>query len=329
MIDYKWTTYAKRQHLIGGFVHLVYVLVLIQYISHTFLDLQAVEADHFVPMHAVKKDDADARRRKAATTLEGDPELDDRIFPPCDVRYMYAIAACLVYPIFYEATQLAKQGSAYFAQASNYIAVCHIFFGVLNIYCQVRENGTWNIWSKIVMIVVIATCLLTTFFFMRIFVSFSYIVTMITNVVIDLKIFLVFFFILIVMFSMIFDVITRNEAAEYSKIGYWWGNFFTTLRLALGDFDFGMIEDKTLTKQHYLFWITWLLMVIFSSLIFLNFIIAEVSSSYNTVKRNISALIYKERAALINEAEDVASKKTKMTNKKEYPRYIVVREMEH
>lgn len=98
------------------------------------------------------------------------------------------------------------------------------------------------------MIIVILTTLLKTFFFMRIFVSFSYIVTMVVNVVYDLKIFLLFFGILVVMFSMVFDVITRNEAGEYEKIGYWWGNFFTTLRLALGDFDFGMIEDKTLTK---------------------------------------------------------------------------------
>jgi len=83
---------------------------------------------------------------------------------------------------------------------------------------------------------------------------------------------------------MIFDVISRNESAEYRKIGYWFGNFFTTLRLSLGDFDFSMIEDKPLTKQHILFWVTWLIMVVFSSLIFLNFIIAEVSSSYGNVK---------------------------------------------
>lgn len=37
MIDYKWKTFAKRMHLFGGFVHLVYVLVLIAYIDHTFL----------------------------------------------------------------------------------------------------------------------------------------------------------------------------------------------------------------------------------------------------------------------------------------------------
>lgn len=237
-------------------------------------------------MHAVKKDGTDVRARQAVTHMaeEGDEEADVRIFPPCDPRYMIAIAACLLYPALYDGTQLFKQGASYFAQGSNYIDVCHVLFGYYNIWCQMADNGTWNIWSKIVMIICISTCLLKTFFFMRIFTSFSYIVTMITNVVIDLKIFLIFFAILIIMFSMIFDVITRNEAPEYAKIGFFWGNVFTTLRLALGDFDFGMIEDKTLTKQHVLFWVTWLIMVIFSSLIFLNFIIAEVSSSYNNVK---------------------------------------------
>jgi len=42
--------------------------------------------------------------------------------------------------------------------------------------------------------------------------SFSYIVTMIINVVYDLKVFLLFFTILIIMFSCIFDVIAKNEA---------------------------------------------------------------------------------------------------------------------
>jgi hypothetical protein len=69
-------------------------------------------------------------------------------------------------------------------------------------------------------------------------------------------------------------------------------------------------------------------MVIFSSLIFLNFIIAEVSNSYAKVKVNIDSLIYKERAGLINEAEDIMSKKTKETNKIKFPRYIVVRDKE-
>jgi hypothetical protein len=69
-------------------------------------------------------------------------------------------------------------------------------------------------------------------------------------------------------------------------------------------------------------------MVIFSSLIFLNFIIAEVSNSYANVKENIDAMIYKERAQLINEAEDILSEKTKMTNKFKFPKYVVTRQIE-
>ena len=41
--------------------------------------------------------------------------------------------------------------------------------------------------------------------------------------------------------------------------------------------------------------------------VFLNFIIAEVSSSYASVKNNVKGLIMKERAALIKESEDMMS----------------------
>jgi len=69
-------------------------------------------------------------------------------------------------------------------------------------------------------------------------------------------------------------------------------------------------------------------MVIFSSLIFLNFIIAEVSNSYAKVKENINAQIYKERSSLINEAEDILSEQTKENNKVKFPKYIVTRQIE-
>ena len=52
-------------------------------------------------------------------------------------------------------------------------------------------------------------------------------------------------------------------------------------------------------------------MVLFTALIFLNFIIAEVSNSYTRVKENIYSYIYSERAKLISEAEELLSKKFK------------------
>jgi hypothetical protein len=165
------------------------------------------------------------------------------------------------------------------------------------------------------MIIVIFIGLLKTFFFMRIKMNFSYIVTMILNVVSDLKVFLLFFMILIVMFSAVFDVISKNEALEYKHVGPFMGNIFTTLRLSLADFDFNVLQGDTLNvKQHVLFWFIWVIMVLFSSLIFLNFIIAEVSNSYQTVKKDINALIYKERAGLVMETEDIMSEATKQND---------------
>ena len=67
-------------------------------------------------------------------------------------------------------------------------------------------------------------------------------------------------------------------------------------------------------------------MVFFSCLIFLNFIIAEVSNSYVVVKEDIDALVQKERAQLILEAEDVLTDSIKLYNKTKFPKYVVVRE---
>ena len=172
-----------------------------------------------------------------------------------------------------------------------------------------------------------------TFFYMRIVGSFSYIVTMIQSVVSDLKVFMVFFFTLMVMLSAVLAVIFCPTADEYSKIGPFFGGIVTTIRLSLGDFDFDIltksVQDGGLnTKQHFLYWAVWLMIIIFSALIFLNFIIAEVSNSYNGINENIGAIIVKERADLINEAEDLLSQKYKKSNKLHFPRYVVHREME-
>ena len=125
----------------------------------------------------------------------------------------------------------------------------HISLGYLNIYRQLF-SGSMTIASKVLLICVILLCLMKMFFFMRIIESFSYIVTMITMVINDLQVFMLFFAILIIMFSMIFDVISENKAPEYDHVGYYLGNVFTTLRLSLGDFDFTPIgDDSTLTTD--------------------------------------------------------------------------------
>lgn len=144
---------------------------------------------------------------------------------------------------------------------------------------------------------------LKTLFYLKILKSFSYIVTMVLNVVIDMSNFVFFYLIIITFFSMMFNVISRNYSSEYTKCTWFVGNWLAVFRLSLGDFDFSLLESSTLTKTHILFWIMWTGMVFFSSLIFLNFVIAKVSDTYGDIKENVDSFIYKERAKLISEAE--------------------------
>lgn len=185
--------------------------------------------------------------------------------------------------------------------------------GFVNIACQHYLDPT-QAWAKLVIIIVIMTCLIKQFFFMRVIMSFSYIVTMITSVIRDLSVFLTFYFVLIVSFSMVFNIISINEQDEYKVVGSAIGNILMTMRLSLADFNFDLLE-KLNQKQNYMFWVIWVLMVLFSALIFLNFIIAEVSNSYQNVKNTIDSLIYKERANLVSEVEELVNPASKLEDK--------------
>jgi hypothetical protein len=51
------------------------------------------------------------------------------------------------------------------------------------------------------------------------------------------------------------------------------------LRLSLGDFDFS--ESILLAPyQNVLYWVVWIIVILLTTIVFLNFVIAEVSSSY-------------------------------------------------
>lgn len=256
-----------------------------------------------------------------------------RMNPEANTDYLIVLGVLLLRSVYIDLTQLRVGGAHYFDDPWNYVDILNISLGYWNIYNQLY-NGTLELETKLVLITLILISLMKLFFYMRIIESFSYIVTMITSVFYDLRTFLAFYAILIVMCSLVFDIISRNPAGEYSKIGPFAGNLFTTLRLSLGDFDFGVLEETDATKgaldsdQHQLFWVVWLAMVVFSALIFLNFIIAEVSNSYSKINANISKLVYKERATLINEAEDVMSRKARAKNVNSFPKFIITREMD-
>ena len=91
----------------------------------------------------------------------------------------------------------------------------------------------------------------------------------------------------------------------------------------MGDFEFA--EIVTLPAFDFnMFWIVWLVVVLMTCIVFLNFIIAEVSASYQTVKDKVRGLIDKERAQMIKETEDIMLQSWK-DNKELFPKYLISR----
>ena len=68
--------------------------------------------------------------------------------------------------------------------------------------------------------------------------------------------------------------------------------------MSLGDFDFD--ASTLLEKQENLiFWLVWLLIVVITCIIFLNFIIAEASASYEKVSERLKAFIQMQKSSMI------------------------------
>jgi len=100
------------------------------------------------------------------------------------------------------------------------------------------------------------------------------------------------------------------------------GNFLNTLRISLGDFDFeaSILLSK---EKNWLFWYVWFISVLFTCLIFLNYVIAEASACYNEVKDKLGAYIQNEKVDLIDEVERMIP--NILRNQNNFPKYIVTR----
>ena len=124
-------------------------------------------------------------------------------------RYFYGIILILgiIYPMVYDLTQLYKQGvTDYFSSIQNYSDQLYVWCSVANVISQNSSEAS-AIYNKILMTIIFMQQIAKSFFYLRIFQSLSYIVTMIYTVMRDLQVFLLFFTILILLFSQIFAVL--------------------------------------------------------------------------------------------------------------------------
>ena len=109
-------------------------------------------------------------------------------------------------------------------------------------------------------------------------------------------------------------------------MGRWPANFLAVFRMALGDNDMGALYYMEPGNQ-IMFWFIWFLISLLFQIIFLNFIIAELSNTYSNVMANYDQTSLNQRCALISETEEMYPES--LYNRKLYePQYVVIRSIE-
>jgi hypothetical protein len=305
LITFKWDAFARDFMLIGCFFHFCYLTIMIIYVNAIYINNDTSN------------------------------------------NYLYGILLMIgiIYPMFYDLRQLYLLGpKEYFQDIFNYSDQIYVWASFANVISQ-NFTDSFTLRNKLLMTIILLQQIIKSFFYLRIFKSLSYIVTMIYTVISDLKVFLLFFTILVVLFGQIFAVLgVGNQKfkgsalyeyvqeggddipfGEYEQIGLFWGTLFSTLRISMGDFDFGAANFLT-PAENRIYWLIWLCVVVMTCIIFLNFIIAEASASYEKVKENLTSQINKEKSQMVGEAEGQLPQRIKSDQL--FPKYVVIREVE-
>ena len=99
-----------------------------------------------------------------------------------------------------------------------------------------------------------------------------------------------------------------STKAEYKYLGMEIAHSLWVLRESMGDNANIAASTRLDSEEIWIFWFIWILSSIITSVIFLNFIIAEASASYEKVTETLEAVIWKERASMIYESETMSLK---------------------
>ena len=178
LIEFKWTSYARSIHYIGFSMHMMYFVVYSLFCFDVY----------------VYQD----------TSHQG--------------VFLILMAILLLYPLIYDMTQFRKSGvKVYLSDMWNYSDQCHIWLGYTNLIVHHVHPPNWHS-TKFLSLVVTFFLLIKTFFFLRIFGELSYLVTMMKQVVCDLKVFMIFYFILIWIAALILNIIELGNFSEHKNV---------------------------------------------------------------------------------------------------------------
>ncbi|CDW78734.1 wd-40 repeat protein [Stylonychia lemnae] len=302
IINYKWNTYTKLFYQEKFYYYLVFMstfIIDIFYLTYSNSD----------------NNNQDGSYQNMIDTKSSQMDIWIKIL----AKIICSIV--LFYFLIHEVKQLIVQKRSYFIDAWNYFDFTHIIAFIA--YCILDFTDESKDYLILVKILVIILSFMKLFFFLRIFDGFSFLVQMMAGVFKDLKYFIIFFMIFILQFGMMFLVLFKaQQIDEYNgvnKLAY----FLMAFRISSGDFqldDFHNQDDLLVIFT----WMIWLIAVMTLNIVFMNFIIAVISESYERVMQKLVAESYRVKANMIVEREQLFSE-ADLKKEEIFPQFIVVR----
>lgn len=189
LIQFKWDEYGMRHHLIGCLMQLLQICILIFYVDYIYINNQI------------------NCRLERHDNPGGEIDYDTATYACGENVYAFILLGGIVYPLVYEIIHCIRKGFvAYILNISSIMDVVYILSSLSMSALHLMENPL-HLASRIVMTGVILLSILRTFKFMRIFRAYSPIVTMLSNVIIDLQPFMLFYTTLIALFSLLWGTV--------------------------------------------------------------------------------------------------------------------------
>jgi Polycystin cation channel len=139
-----------------------------------------------------------------------------------------------------------------------------------------------------------------TIYFLRVFHKLSFLVQMLVDVFSDLRYFLLLFALVIGAFTLVIAIISEDATDGYDGIKSV-AFYILALRQSIGDYDtssFGPNSDYKI-----LAWLLWLVIMVVGNIVFMNFIIAVVSESYENCMNQMIAQSYLAKLEMIIDRE--------------------------
>ncbi|CDW91442.1 wd-40 repeat protein [Stylonychia lemnae] len=305
IINFKWKEYTLTYYKTKFYIYLIFMAAFIfdifytTYSSKTYNDeIKLIENEK----------------------LDHDPQEHQ---PNILLKISTKIICCLVLFSFliHEVRQIRIQKASYLIDIWNYFDFSHIVVFIL--FCILEftnEDSDILILNKILLIIL---SFMKLFYFLRIYDGFSFLVQMMAGVFKDLKYFISFFLIFILLFGMIFLVLFKADSIDEYKGVNGMAYFLMAFRISSGDFQLDDYQKQGSTLVIFS-WILWILAVLTLNIVFMNFIIAVISESYERVMQKLISESYKVKANMILEREELLSIK-ELERKDFFPNYIVVR----